>query len=73
MLEKFRATFDVTVRDDPEHIDAREELWPRFDGNGNGYISLAECNGGVLTALCARWGREGDKIYRRYYRSYIRA
>ena len=72
-LAKFRAALDCTERDNPYHIDKRALLWEDFDANGNGYISLAECNGGVLRVLCKMWGREGDGLFRRYYRSYIRA
>ena len=42
-------------------------------GQFSGYVCLAETCGGVLQALCGMWGREGDVLYHRYYRSYIRA
>ena len=38
-----------------------------------GRVTLAATNGGVMRALCKMWGREGDALFHRYYRSYIRA
>jgi hypothetical protein len=72
-LAKFRAVFEVTEKDNPHHFEERDALWPSFDGNGSGYASLAECCGGVLAHLSRAYGREGEPLYRRYYRSYIRA
>ena len=42
MLAKFLVAFDCANADDPEHQALREELWQKFDGNGNGFVSLAE-------------------------------
>lgn len=66
-LAKFRAALEVQDK------AARDAMWTRFDANANGYVSLAECNSGVLNAMINMWGREGHFLYKRYYRSYIRA
>jgi len=73
LLAQFLRAFDCIDADDPEHQARRREMFERFDTNGNGYISLAECGAGILLALSAVVRREATSLYHRYYRSYIRA
>ena len=72
-LAKFRAALNCGEPHNEFHKEKREALWPNFDGNANGRVTLACTNGGVMRALCNMWGREGDQLFHRYYRSYIRA
>ena len=72
-LAQFRAALNFGSATDPSHQKGRDALWPQFDANDNGYVSLAECNGGIMRALCQMWGKEGNPLFMRYYRSYIRA
>lgn len=51
----------------------RDALYFRFATTGKGSISLSETCSGILSALSSAHGREAGVLYRRYYRSYIRA
>ena len=72
-LAKFRAALDCGDAHDTDQRRRRDELWAHFDPNETEYVSLAECNGGVLDVLIHVWGKEGHRLFKRYYRSYIRA
>jgi len=41
----------LSVERTPEGIAKRDKLFNSFDGNGNGYLSLAELDGGILDVL----------------------
>lgn len=73
MLSKFVACFNICAKDDPDAKSARAALFRRFSSTGRGYLSLAETCSGVLSALSSKHGQEASTIYRRYYRSFIRA
>ena len=61
------------ARDDEHAARKRDKVWRHFDPHGSGYISLAACNAGINSLLAQRWGRESHEVFRRFYRSYIRA
>lgn len=67
------AAFDCCEKDNEEHKKQREELYASFDGNANGLISLNETGSGVLQRLSNLYGKEAMPLYKRYYRSFIRA
>jgi hypothetical protein len=67
------AAFDCCEKDNDEHKKQREELYTSFDGNANGLISLNETGSGVLQRLSNLYGKEAMPLYKRYYRSFIRA
>eukprot|EP01051_Picozoa_sp_SAG22_P016397 SAG22_NODE_2309_length_2733_cov_5.173880_2_plen_465_part_00 len=53
---------------------ARRKMWSAWDANGNGMLSLAEVDRGVMLELQRACGPEaGDRLWRRYRPSYIRA
>ena len=73
-LGQFLAAFDCGDKDDPAHKSRRAELYSSFDGNGNGWISLSETGGGILQTLSNLYkANEATELYKRFYRSYIRA
>ncbi len=72
-LGMFMAAFDCCDKDNEEHQRRRAELYASFDGNANGWISLSETGGGVLQVLSNLYGDEATPLYKRYYRSFIRA
>ena len=72
-LAQFRAALDCGDAHNERHRERRTALWHSFDSNANGYVCLAETCGGVLQVLCNMWGKEGQGLFDRYYRSYIRA
>ena len=67
------AAFDCVEKDNPTHQQRRASLYLNFDGNENGYISLSETGGGIMQVLSNIYGQYGQYIYKRFYRSYIRA
>ena len=69
----FLAVFDCVELHNPDHVNRRSQLYNSFDNNGNGYISLSETGGAILQELCKHLGEDGNDIYKRFYRSYIRA
>ena len=74
LLRKFRqAICGFAVKDDVHSRSMRDQLWALFDTNRNGRVSLAQCNGGIMSALTAIWKKQANMIFKRYYRSYIRA
>lgn len=53
----------------------RDQLYRAWDYNANGYVSLAEAGAGIKAALVsfAKDHRKGERVYKRFYPSYIRA
>merc|ERR550514_2637481 len=51
--------------------DARNSEWGVWDPNGNGYLSLAECDGALQKKLLGTTG--DDTVWKRFRPSYIRA
>eukprot|EP00941_MAST-03F_sp_MAST-3F-sp1_P005265 g5265.t1 len=66
--------FNAMAAHDRAGQAARVQGWMAADPNGNGHISLAECDGWVQKCLRAFEGEEnGDRIWKAYRPSYIRA
>lgn len=59
---------------DPKEKAGRATWWSSLDFNGNGYVSLAEAGKWIKDQLMGDLGSdEGDRIYKLFYPSYIRA
>jgi len=73
-LEGFLGVFNCAEQGNDEQKAARADLWRRCDPNGNGYLSLAEVDGGIRAELWGTLGEDvGTYLWRRYRPAYIRA
>jgi len=63
-------------KEDAKSVEGRRKLWRAWDTNGNDMLSLAEADKGVKVLLLNEFPRDkakGEKIWRRFRKSYIRA
>jgi len=74
------ATFQSVLKpfeskEDAKSIEARKKLWRAWDTNGNDMLSLAEADKGVKVLLISETKDKvkGERIWRRFRKSYIRA
>ena len=72
-LTRFRASIDYGDGVSASMVEKRDALFADWDGNGSGAISLNELGTGLLKTLSLSYGKGANKLYHRYYRSYIRA
>jgi len=73
-LAKFKASFSFGDETSAA-LDKRNELYPCWDTNDNGFLSLAEVDLGIKTTLIGdlKNRKEGERIWKRFRKSYIRA
>jgi len=73
-LAQFKRVFDWGGQDAASKAK-RDELYPCWDTNDNGFLSLAEVDQGIKVTLIGelRDRKEGERIWRRFRKSYIRA
>jgi hypothetical protein len=73
-LGLFLAAINYESDTDPAIKEKRAKLYPCWDTNGNGFLSLAECDLGIKSTLSSALGMaEGDRIWKRFRKCYIRA
>jgi hypothetical protein len=74
-LTKFKSVFEACSGQDAASKAKRERLYPCWDTNGNGFLSLAEVDLGIKTTLIGELKDKvlGEHIWRRFRKSYIRA
>ena len=71
-LAKFCICFSSVSRDDPAHVELRNELWGHFSTHGR-HLSLADVRNGIHTVLAATHGKDGTSIYHRFFVSFAPA
>jgi len=73
-LAKFKDTFDFGG-EDAGSLQRRNVLYPCWDTNENGFLSLAETDQGIKVALieALKSSKDGERIWKRFRKSYIRA
>jgi len=74
-LATFKATFEPLTSETPASLGQRNKLYPAWDTNDNGFLSLAEVDQGVKINLIGtlKNAKEGERVWRRFRKSYIRA
>lgn len=73
-LAKFKSALDFTSVD-AQSKSLRTQIYSCWDTNENGFLSLAETDMGVKTQLTSHFRdrKEGERIWKRFRKSYIRA
>ena len=73
-LAKFKQVFNIGGQDATDKA-RRDRLYPCWDTNANGFLSLHEVDQGIKTTLIGELKNkpEAERIWRRFRRSYIRA
>lgn len=73
-LERFKKVFDFGGLD-PDSKAKRDRLYNCWDLNGNGYLSLAEVDSSIKVSLISdlKSKTEGERLWKKYKKSYIRA
>ena len=69
----FCACFEKLAENSEEGKAARQVAWRSLDNNGNRHVSLAEADTWIKTTLTHKYHQRGEKLWKTFRRSYIRA
>jgi len=74
-LAHFKGIFNDLGKEDAAGKEKRDKLYPCWDTNDNGYLSLAEVDKGIRITLIGELkdAKLGERIWKKYRKCYIRA